>query len=330
MADWGGFSEAELRHLRSGGDSNQPQKPTPKKTSSKKGLVAKKTTKPKPPKTSPDALLPTSQPEPTEVKKPEIETVKSNPIPETVEKELITDENEILEKKKIEVEDLNRIQREMEEKNKRRKAALSQEIFDRQKRAAAETKMLKTIEAELAKLDQLLNADVAVLRDQIDTASCEFNEAKRRFDQAEKEYVDSKFDLQQKTEAKDTLTEHLVHLIQLNEERKLKKLEELTFKLSMDPEVVAKREKEAAEQLKLEEEEKKKKMESDRLKRLEEEARLKAEAAKSQEEPNPEEVKPEENESKPDDDNKVDSSQLKGTNADPPTKPDPVTTDQPE
>ena len=69
-----------------------------------------------------------------------------------------------MEKKKIEVEDLNRIQREMEEKNKRRKAALSQEIFDRQKRAAAETKMLKTIEAELAKLDQLLNADVAVLR----------------------------------------------------------------------------------------------------------------------------------------------------------------------
>ena len=125
-----------------------------------------------------------------------------------------------MEKKKIEVEDLNRIQREMEEKNKRRKAALSQEIFDRQKRAAAETKMLKTIEAELAKLDQLLNADVAVLRydqfslknntkfqlvyfrDQIDTASYEYNEAKRRFDQAEKEYVDSKFDLQQKTEAK--------------------------------------------------------------------------------------------------------------------------------
>ena len=41
-----------------------------------------------------------------------------------------------------------------------------------------------------------------IFRDQIDTASCEFNEAKRRFDQAEKEYVDSKFDLQQKTEAK--------------------------------------------------------------------------------------------------------------------------------
>ena len=52
----------------------------------------------------------------------------------------------------------------MEEKNKRRRAALSQEVFDRQKRAAAETAMLKTIEVELAKLDQLLTADVAVLR----------------------------------------------------------------------------------------------------------------------------------------------------------------------
>ena len=52
----------------------------------------------------------------------------------------------------------------MEEKNKRRRAALSQEVLDRQKKAAAETAMLKTIEVELAKLDQLLTADVAVLR----------------------------------------------------------------------------------------------------------------------------------------------------------------------
>ena len=80
MADWGGFSEAELRHLRSGGDS----KPTVTKKTPKKGLGAKKTTKPKPPKTSPEALLPTSQPEPTEIKKPEIEPEKS--VPDTVEK----------------------------------------------------------------------------------------------------------------------------------------------------------------------------------------------------------------------------------------------------
>jgi len=52
------------------------------------------------------------------------------------------------------------------------------------------------------KLDNLLNADVAVLRDQIDTACFEFSEANRRFQTAEKEYVDSKFDLQKKTETK--------------------------------------------------------------------------------------------------------------------------------
>ena len=79
-------------------------------------------------------------------------------------KEVIDDESEIAEKKKIEVEDLNRLQREMEEKNKRRRAALSQEVLDRQKKAAAETAMLKTIEVEISKLDQLLTADVAVLR----------------------------------------------------------------------------------------------------------------------------------------------------------------------
>ena len=52
------------------------------------------------------------------------------------------------------------------------------------------------------KLECSHNPLKSIFRDQIDTASCEFNEAKRRFDQAEKEYVDSKFDLQQKTEAK--------------------------------------------------------------------------------------------------------------------------------
>ena len=50
-------------------------------------------------------------------------------------------------------------------------------------------------------------------RDQIDSASCEFNEAKRRFDQAEKEYVDSKFDLQQKTESKVSFESRILEII---------------------------------------------------------------------------------------------------------------------
>ena len=54
-------------------------------------------------------------------------------------------------------------------------------------------------------MDQLLNADVSVLRDQIDVACCEFSDARRRFENAEKEYVDSKIDLQKKTETKDMI-----------------------------------------------------------------------------------------------------------------------------
>ena len=49
----------------------------------------------------------------------------------------------------------------------------------------------------------------------------------------------------------ENLTDELVNLIQMNEARKQKKLEELTFKLSMDPEVVAQREAEAAAKLKV-------------------------------------------------------------------------------
>merc|ERR1712130_652854 len=213
--------------------------------------------------------------------------------------ELITEEAAIDEKKKLEIADVNRVQKEMEEKNKRRRAALAQEVQSRQRKAAIESKMLKTIEDELAKLDQLLNADVSVLRDQIDVACCEFSDARRRFELAEKEYVDSKLDLQKKTETKENLTDHLVSLIQMNEERKQKKLEELTFKLSMDPEVVAQREAEAAKKLREEEEAERKRKEEERNKRLEEEEKLKKakeeeENAKEEEEAKSEQAPPSE------------------------------------
>ena len=103
---------------------------------------------------------------------------------------------------KIEVKDLTKVQQEMEEKNKRRRAALAQEVQTRQRKAQMESRMLKTIEDELLKLDMLLNADVSVIRDKIDLASVEFADASRRFDRAETEYVEAKFDLQRKTEAK--------------------------------------------------------------------------------------------------------------------------------
>ena len=70
----------------------------------------------------------------------------------------------------------------------------------------------------------------------------------------------------------------------MNEARKQKKLEELTFKLSMDPEVVAQREAEAAAKLKAEAEAEKKRIEEEREKRLREEERLKEERLKTEEE----------------------------------------------
>ena len=81
MTDWGGFSEAELRHLRSGGDSSPPKPKTAPKTATtpksnpKKALAARKTTKPKSQKTDQAAMLPTKQ-------KPESEPVETQEPPE--------------------------------------------------------------------------------------------------------------------------------------------------------------------------------------------------------------------------------------------------------
>ena len=79
MTDWGGFSEAELRHLRSGGDSSPPKPKTAPKTATapksnaKKALAARKTTKPKSQKPDQSAMLPTKpKPEPEPVESPQI------------------------------------------------------------------------------------------------------------------------------------------------------------------------------------------------------------------------------------------------------------------
>ncbi|CAG5090485.1 Oidioi.mRNA.OKI2018_I69.PAR.g12620.t1.cds [Oikopleura dioica] len=207
MSDWGGFSDAELRHLRSGGDSTATKAKPASSKSPKKALAAKKTSKPKPPKKLPDeALLPTStnaepakQEPKEEIQVNKVDTSSNQPeVPDFIEEEVAE------QKKKMEIQEVEKIQKEMEEKNKRRRAALAQEVISRQKKAALESKMLATIQDELVKLDNLLNADVAVIRDQIDKACVEFSEANRRFQTAEKEYVDAKFDLQQKLRQRTT------------------------------------------------------------------------------------------------------------------------------
>lgn len=121
----------------------------------------------------------------------------------------------------------------MEEKNKRKKALLAKAIAERSKRTQAETMKLKRIQKELQALDDMVSADIGILRNRIDQASLDYSYARKRFDRAEAEYIAAKLDLQRKTEIKEQLTEHLCTIIQQNELRKAKKLEELMQQLDV-------------------------------------------------------------------------------------------------
>lgn len=79
----------------------------------------------------------------------------------------------------------------------------------------------------------MVSADIGILRNRIDQASLDYSNARKRFDKAEAEYVVAKLDLQRKTETKEQLTEHLCAIIQQNELRKAKKLEELMAQLEV-------------------------------------------------------------------------------------------------
>ncbi|NXP50680.1 GORAB protein, partial [Heliornis fulica] len=145
-----------------------------------------------------------------------------------------------VEKKKVELQEksrwevLQQEQRLIEEKNKRKKALLAKAIAERSKRTQAETVKLKRIQKELQALDDMVSADISILRNRIDQASLDYSYARKRYDKAESEYVAAKLDLQHKTEIKEHLTEHLCTIIQQNELRKAKKLEELMQQLEVE------------------------------------------------------------------------------------------------
>ncbi|XP_015725283.1 RAB6-interacting golgin isoform X2 [Coturnix japonica] len=145
-----------------------------------------------------------------------------------------------VEKKKVELQEksrweiLQQEQRLIEEKNKRKKALLAKAIAERSKRTQAETVKLKRIQKELQALDDMVSADIGILRNRIDQASLDYSYARKRYDKAESEYVAAKLDLQHKTEIKEHLTEHLCTIIQQNELRKARKLEELMQQLEVE------------------------------------------------------------------------------------------------
>ncbi|XP_033732858.1 RAB6-interacting golgin-like isoform X3 [Pecten maximus] len=125
-------------------------------------------------------------------------------------------------------------QKEIEEANKHKKALLAKTLSERQKKARMEAEKLTHIQKELMILDNLLSADVTVVRNRIEAASRDYMEATRRYDRAEKEFIEAKLDLQKKSELKEQLTEHLYTIIHQNEIRKAKKLSDLMTELDME------------------------------------------------------------------------------------------------
>ncbi|KAG7487568.1 hypothetical protein MATL_G00025000 [Megalops atlanticus] len=152
-------------------------------------------------------------------------------VPVPMATELETQEVELREKTRL--EQLQQEQRIIEEKNKRKKALLAKTIAEKSKQTQAEAVKLKRIQKELQALDDMVSNDIGILRGKIEQASWDYSTARKRYDKAEAEYVSAKLDLHKKTEVKEQLTEHLYTIIQENEQRKARKLEELMQQLEL-------------------------------------------------------------------------------------------------
>ncbi|KAK3088666.1 hypothetical protein FSP39_022101 [Pinctada imbricata] len=144
------------------------------------------------------------------------------------------DDHEALSREMGNLEKFREQQKMIEEANKQRKALLAKTLSERQKRAREEAAKLAHIQKELQLLDNRLTADVTVIRSKIEMASRDFLDAQKRYDRAEREFVEAKVDLQKKSELKEQLTEHLYTIIHQNEVRKAKKLSELMGELEME------------------------------------------------------------------------------------------------
>lgn len=235
MSDFRGFSEVELNredNLRVESDAFKPKKIL--KKSPKKSAAM---TLPIFDDVPPEALLssPTISSSTVESVMPndtlmpnESEKLNESHDPDILEG--ISEENVSLSK----IEFLEMRQKQMEEANKRKRVLLLQEIADRRQRTAEEATKLAQVQTELQKIDLLVAQDVKILRQTIEVASVEYMQAKKKYDRAEKDYVDAKLNLHIKQERKELLTEHLMTIIEESEDRKSKRLADLMTKLQID------------------------------------------------------------------------------------------------
>jgi len=142
--------------------------------------------------------------------------------------------SDVTDEKVSKLEQFEQRQKLIEEQNKRRKELLSAALRNRTKQTSQEAQKLKFIQEELQKIDVLLTLDVKFLRNSIEEASFAFSEAQKRYDKAEKDFIDAKMSLFRIMERKELLTDHLCSIIEQNELRKAKKLTELMAKLNIE------------------------------------------------------------------------------------------------
>ena len=149
-----------------------------------------------------------------------------------VNKVLVHTDYQKREMEQVTLEKIQKQQKIIEEQNKKKQKLIQETLQQRFKETQTEAEKLKSVQKELQKLDKILQTDVDVLRSKIEEASLQYSQAQKRFQTAEKEYVEAKLDYFKKKEIKDQLTEHLCSIIQQNEMRKSKKLEEILSKLA--------------------------------------------------------------------------------------------------
>lgn len=225
---------AKYNCLSSGHDSNEPSpgKRVPNILSASKTRTQRETEKPiSPPGGNkiPKQSTPVTALKPAEEKPDEMVLEIKEEVTEIEDSEALSREINNLDKFRDQ-------QKMIEEANKQRKALLSKTLTERQRKAREEAQKLSHIQKELQLLDNRLSADVTLIRSRIESASKDFLEAQRRYDRAEREFIEAKMDLQKKSDLKEQLTEHLYTIIHQNELRKAEKLSHLMNELEMENE----------------------------------------------------------------------------------------------
>ena len=263
MAGWSGFTDQDLKNLQNDNNDeatqSQKTKPKPSKMDrkpQKKLSEAKRPVKvpsPKAPKEDTCEIKNAKEENNTNInseglngqpltKEPVVEKKTSSvkkeekQKPEADQMRVLTD-TEAAKQQMSSLEKLQQQQKVIEEQNKKKQSMIKETLAERMRQTQHESMKLKDINRELSKLDHLLQVDVKILRDKIDGACVEYAYAQKRFEVAEKEYVTAKMDYHKKKEHKDQLQECLYTIIQENEIRKAKKLEELMAKLSESLEI---------------------------------------------------------------------------------------------